>query len=35
MHLRQVVAATDESDAGRQAVGTALEVASQAGARGP
>ena len=33
MHLTHIVAATDESDGGRQAVWTALEVAVQAGAR--
>ena len=33
MHLTHIVAATDESDAGRQAVWTAREVAAQAGAR--
>ena len=33
IHLRHIVAATDESDAGRQAVWTAREVATQVGAR--
>jgi len=33
MHLSHIVAATDESEAGRQAVWTAREVAAQAGAR--
>ena len=33
MHLSNIVAATDESDAGRQAVWTALELASKTGAR--
>ena len=33
MDLNHIVAATDESDAGRQAVWTACEVAAQAGAR--
>ena len=33
MHLTHIVAATDESEAGRQAVWTAREVAAQAGAR--
>jgi nucleotide-binding universal stress UspA family protein len=32
MHLSNIVAATDESDAGRQAVWTALELASKTGA---
>jgi len=33
MDIRHIVAATDESDAGRQAVRSAMEVASRAGAR--
>jgi nucleotide-binding universal stress UspA family protein len=33
MHLRHIVAATDESDAGRQAIWTARALAARAGAR--
>ena len=33
MHLRHIVAATDESDAGREAIRTALALAARAGAR--
>lgn len=33
MHLRHILAASDESDAGRQAVRTTLELASRTGAR--
>jgi nucleotide-binding universal stress UspA family protein len=33
MQLTHIVAATDESDAGRQAVRTALELAASAGAQ--
>jgi nucleotide-binding universal stress UspA family protein len=33
MQIRHIVAATDESEAGRQAVWTAVELAASAGAR--